>query len=72
MLVLCMCFVFRQSECAHTIDDCAEERSTTNPIADDMQACKELYDMTFDIVAQKASDIKGLAMPEPKEPMSLK
>ena len=44
----------------------AEERTPSNPIADDDKACKELYDLTFDIVAQKAPDIKGLAIPEPQ------
>ncbi len=44
---------------------CAEERTPSNAIADDMQACKELYDMTLEIVAQKAPDIKNLAMPDP-------
>lgn len=31
-----------------------------------MQACKELYEMTFEIVAGKAPEIKDLAMLEPK------
>ena len=44
----------------------AEERTPSNPITQDMQACKELYEMTLDIVAQKAPDVKDLAMPEPK------
>lgn len=42
-----------------------KERTPSNAIADDMQACKELYDMTLEIVAQKAPDIKKLAMAEP-------
>lgn len=42
----------------------AEERTPSNPIADDLQACKELYEMTLDIVAQKAPDVRKLAMPE--------
>lgn len=41
----------------------AEERTTTNPVADDMNACKELYDMTLEIVGQKAPEILDLAMP---------
>lgn len=48
----------------------AEERTPSNPIAEDRQACKELYEMTLDIVAQKAPDIKPLAMPEPKDAAS--
>lgn len=44
----------------------AEERTPSNPIANDMEACKELYEMTLDIIAQKAPDVKDLAMPEPK------
>ena len=44
----------------------AEERTPSNPIAGNDEACKELYDLTFDIVAQKAPDIKGLAIPEPQ------
>ena len=48
----------------------AEERTPSNRIVGDMQACKELYEMTFDIVAGKAPDIKKLAMPEPKVPVS--
>lgn len=48
-----------------TVCVCAEERTPSNAIADDMQACKDLYDMTLEIVAQKAPDIKKLAMPEP-------
>ncbi|KAL0042386.1 hypothetical protein WJX77_010878 [Trebouxia sp. C0004] len=40
-----------------------EERTTTNPVADDMNACKELYDMTLEIVGQKAPEILDLAMP---------
>ena len=44
---------------------CAEEWTPSNAIADDMQACKELYDMTLELVAQKAPDIKKLAMAEP-------
>ena len=44
----------------------AEERAPSNPIAEDMKACKELYEMALDIVAQKAPDITTLAMPEPK------
>jgi len=40
----------------------AEERTTTNPVADDMNACKELYDMTLEIVGQKAPEILDLAM----------
>ena len=50
----------------------AEERTPSNPIAEDMQACKDLYDLTFEIVAQKAADIKGLAIPEPKQRASVK
>ncbi|KAA6424661.1 MAG: hypothetical protein FRX49_05328 [Trebouxia sp. A1-2] len=42
-----------------------KERTPSNAIADDMQACKDLYDMTLEIVSQKAPDIKKLAMPEP-------
>lgn len=41
----------------------AEERTTTNPVADDMNACKELYDMTLEIVGQKPPEILDLAMP---------
>lgn len=41
----------------------AEERTTTNPVADDMDACKELYNMTLEIVGQKAPEILDLAMP---------
>ena len=44
----------------------AEERTPSNPIANDMEACKELYEMTLDIIAQKAPDVKDLAMHEPK------
>ena len=47
-----------------------EERTPTNRIAADMQACKELYELTLDIVAGKAPDIKNLAMPEPKVAIS--
>ncbi|KAL3155087.1 hypothetical protein ABBQ38_011150 [Trebouxia sp. C0009 RCD-2024] len=43
-----------------------KERTPSNPIANDMEACKELYEMTLDIIAQKAPDVKDLAMPEPK------
>jgi len=46
-----------------------KERTPSNSITTDPKACRELYDMTFDIVAQKAADIKGLAI---KEPVSLK
>ena len=49
----------------------AEERTPSNPIAEDDQACKELYDLTFDIVAQKAPDIKGFAIPEPSQPSTV-
>lgn len=48
----------------------AEERTPSNRIAGDMQNCKELYEMTFDIVAGKAPDIKKLAMLEPKVAVS--
>ena len=41
----------------------AEERTTTNPTADDMNACKELYEMTLEIVGQKAPEILNMAMP---------
>ncbi len=41
----------------------AEERTTTNPVADDMNACKELYEMTLEIVGQKAPEILKMAMP---------
>lgn len=54
----------------HTGND--KERTPSNPIAEDMQACKDLYDLTFEIVAQKAADIKGLAIPEPKQRVSVK
>ena len=50
----------------------AEERTPSNPIAGDDQACKDLYNMTLDIVAQKAPDIQGLAIPEPKQAMPVK
>ena len=60
------------SKCAHNGSKvclrfcaCAEERTPSNGIADDMQACKDLYDMTLEIVAQKAPDVRKLAMPEP-------
>ena len=46
------------------IEQClAEERTTTNPVADDMNACKELYEMTMDIVSQKDPEILKTAMP---------
>lgn len=48
----------------------AEERTPSNRIARNMQACKELYEMTFDIVAGKAPDIKSLGMSEPKVAVS--
>ena len=35
------------------LDVLAEERTTTNPVADDMDACKELYEMTMEIVGKK-------------------
>ena len=41
----------------------AEERTTTNPVADDMHACKELYEMTMEIVGKKDPDVLKLAMP---------
>lgn len=41
----------------------AEERDTTNPVADDMDACKELYEMTMEIVGKKDPDVLKLAMP---------
>ena len=41
----------------------AEERTTTNPVADDMDACKELYEMTLEIVGKKDPEILKLAMP---------
>lgn len=49
----------------------AEERTPSNPIAEDSQACKDLYDLTLGVVAQKAPDIRGLAIPEPKQPASI-
>ena len=42
-----------------------EERTPSNPIAEDSGACKELYELTLDIVARKAPDVQKLAMPEP-------
>lgn len=41
----------------------AEERDTTNPVADDMDACRELYEMTMEIVGKKDPDVLKLAMP---------
>ena len=41
----------------------AEERTTTNPVADDMDACKELYEMTMEIVGKKDPEILKVAMP---------
>lgn len=41
----------------------AEERTTTNPVADDMNACKELYEMTMEIVGKKDPEVLKLAMP---------
>ena len=43
----------------------AEERTPSNSITTDPQACRELYDITLDIVAQQAPDIKQLAIKEP-------
>ncbi len=51
------------SKCEQLLVLFAEERTTTNPVADDMNACKELYDMTLEIVSQKAPEILDLAMP---------
>ena len=48
----------------------AEERTPSNRIAGDMRACKELYEMTLDVVAGKAPDIRSLGMPEPKVAVS--
>lgn len=39
------------------------ERDTTNPVADDMDACRELYEMTMEIVGKKDPDVLKLAMP---------
>ena len=44
----------------------AEERTPSNPIANDDDACKELYDLTFDIVEQNEPEIKGLDIPDPQ------
>ena len=41
----------------------AAERDTTNPAADDMDACRELYEMTMEIVGKKDPDVLKLAMP---------
>lgn len=57
--------------CDHSCMLAAEERTPSNPIAEDSQACKDLYDLTLEVVAQKAPDIRGLAIPEPQQPASI-
>jgi NAD(P)-dependent dehydrogenase (short-subunit alcohol dehydrogenase family) len=42
-----------------------QEQPTSNPIAEDPEACRKLYEETFDIVSQKEPSIKELKMPEP-------
>ena len=51
------------ARCSQAVCYLAEERTTTNPVADDMNACKELYDMTMEIVAEKDPNVAKLAMP---------